>query len=99
MKQNAPGNEEQIVETSDNTQTRGNKNTKNKNNEQQRTKITNGNKNKDNGNNKVSKITDALNSMINILNTLKKSIRPPTKVSVKECTGMILHQQRHQHVQ
>ena len=67
-----------------------NKNNKNKNSEQQRTKITNDNKNKDDDNdnsNKVSKISNALNSGINRLNTLEKSIQPPTKISVKECTA------------
>ena len=75
-------NKQQIEETGNNTQSRGNRNNKNKNNEQQRTKKTNDNKNKDNdNNNKVGKITDALNSGINRLNTLEKSIRPPTKIS------------------
>ena len=70
-------NKQQIEETSDNAQSMGNKNNENKNNEQQQTKITNDNKNKDNNkddDNKVSKITDALNLVINRLNTLEKSI-------------------------
>ena len=87
MKQNELVNEQQIEDTSNNTQQRGNKNNKNENNEQQRTKITYENKDKVGGNNKVRKITDALNLVINRLNILEKSIRPPTKKSVKECTA------------
>ena len=87
MKKNELVNKQQIEETSNNAQSRGNNNKENKNNEQQHTKISNGNKNKDRDyNSTVSKITDALNSVINRLNTLEKSIRLPTKVSVKERT-------------
>ena len=86
MKQNALVNEQQIEETSNHTQSRGNKNNENKNNELQQTKISNDNKNIDD-NDKVSKKTDTFNLVINILNTLEKSIRSPTKISVKKCTA------------
>ena len=78
MKQNELVNEQQIEDTNNNAQLRGNKN-KNKKNELQQTKITNSNKNKDDDN-KVNKITDTLNLAINRLNTLEKSIQPPTKI-------------------
>ena len=82
---NALVNEQQIENTRDSAQSRGNKNNKNITDEQQRTKITNENKNKDNDNdNKVSTITEVLNLVINRLNTLEKLIRPPSKISVKE---------------
>ena len=77
------------LNTSNNAQFQGNKNKQNKTTEQRWTKITNENENKDkdDDNGKVSKITDTLSLVINILNTLKKSVRPPTKTSVKESTA------------
>ena len=85
MKQNELVNEQQIENTSNNAQLRGNQNNESKRNEKQQTKITDENKNDDGDDNKVSNITDALNLVINRLNTLEKSILPPTKISVKEC--------------
>ena len=40
--------------------------------------------------NKVRKITDALTVVMNMINTVEKLIRPPSKILVKELSASVL---------